>query len=469
MAQNRPPKTPETFRTALPANTEFEFVSAHTVLPYNEVGVSNWYYLQIVSLNGNELWRNIFIRRPAGIPNEGLDIGFKTLLKVGNYSIYYAYGTCDFLPSGWRYDKPTTYATYNISAVENKLPLKSFSVTDVINRVLDLAEPIRGTEKPKFRLNAEQAEKFDKITAPQFSMTKQTLRECLQEIGSFIHGEPRLTPKKVTDKEDRFVRAETFVNGIVSFETGNNPYNTESNYCAFIDEVEHEVVYGWSSTTNKPFLSLRDTDGIIMIDYNGTLDVYLKFSETRWIYEVSYDMWASTEKSGVYVLPYIKKTVSQLIDSYASYLDSNAENLVNQLDKYSGVIIEPYKGGAKTVRTDVSYVRIEENNIIIATQQPIYSVEKLEYLYASDGVLKSVDIKEYLSENSIYSTQLSSYTEQYPYSKAYGLFYTQGAPNIGGLNFKVDSAAFASFKEYAIVNILKQVLGSDYQVPPLPV
>ncbi len=32
-----------------------------------------------------------------------------------------------------------------------------------------------------------------------------------------------------------------------------------------------------------------------------------------------------------------------------------------------------------------------------------------------------------------------------------------------------NGATFASFKEYAIVNILKQVLGSDYQVPPLPV
>lgn len=275
-----------------------------------------------------------------------------------------------------------------ITVVENRLPLKKWTITDVIKRLLDVAEPLRKGENPRFKLNDEQAAKFDKILSPEFSFTKQTLRECLQEIGKVVHGEPRLTPKN----------------------------------------IGHE-----------------------------------------WYYEVSYDMYASQEESGIYTMPYVMKTVSQVIDSYAAYLDSNAENLVNQLDKYGGVIVEPYAYGAKTVRTENMYVRISEDNMIIPTQYPIYAVDKLEYVYAKDEALKTVDITPWLFEKSIYDSQLASYKEQYPYSKAYGLYYSQGNNNIGGLNFKVDSAILPAFKGYAIVNILRQATGnSDFSVSSYP-
>ena len=34
--KNYPPVTPPTYKAALPANTEFEFVSAHTIFPYEK-------------------------------------------------------------------------------------------------------------------------------------------------------------------------------------------------------------------------------------------------------------------------------------------------------------------------------------------------------------------------------------------------------------------------------------------------
>ncbi|MDE7329971.1 MAG: hypothetical protein K2N30_02585, partial [Clostridia bacterium] len=280
------------------------------------------------------------------------------------------------------------YMYYSFLVIENKLPLKKWTITDVINRTLDLAEPIRKGEKPRFKLNAEQAALFDKILAPEFAFTKQTLRECLQEVGGVVHGEPRLKP-------------------------------------------------------------VKDEDG--------------------YYYEVSYDMYAGQEVSGIYTRPYIKKTVGQLIDSYASHLDSNAENLVNQLDKYGGVIVEPYAGGAKSVRTESNYVRIEEGNMIIATQYPIYSVQKLEFVAYIDGQWKFIDITPWLFEKSIYDTQLSSYEKQYPYSKIYGLYYTQGQKNIGGLNFKVPNAKGDAYENYAIVNIVRQATGNkDYSLGNYP-
>ena len=185
---------------------------------------------------------------------------------------------------------------YDFVCVENKLPLKQSTITDVINRLFDVCEPIHKGEKPRFRLNVAQASLFDTMIAPQLSFTKQTLRECLQEIGNVIHGEPRLTPKK-------------------------------------------------------------DSSG--------------------WYYEVSFELYGGMQDSRLNVR-YTKQEVKQSINSYCSHIDSNAENIVNQLDRFSGVITEPYVSGYKTVRTESMYTRIEEGNMIIATQQPIYTVEKLE-------------------------------------------------------------------------------------------
>ncbi len=379
------------YLSVYPVGTKIIITSTKNTIIAGEKGVSGYTY----SIS----YPRIIITTPNEIINlSGIDSSEQIILdKSGTYNINYngEVNKYDVINGFWLGNSQYS-VSFSIAVVENHLPLKKWSITDVINRTLDLAEPIRKGEKPRFKLQGmnwdgtkvagSQAEKFDKILAPEFAFTKLTLRECLQEVGKVIHGEPRLTPKK---------------------------------------------------------------------DENG-----------KWFYEVSYDMFASQDESGIWVKSYILKTVSQVVDSYTSWLDSNAENLVNQIDKYGGVIVEPYRDGAKTVRTENVYARITEDNMLIATQYPIYSVDKLEYVYMDKNasgadVLKAVDITPWLFEKSIYDTQLSTYAEQYPYSKAYGLYYAQGAKNIGGLNFKVDAASFAVFKNYAIVNILRQATGDN--------
>lgn len=92
-------------------------------------------------------------------------------------------------------------AVGRFAVVENKLPLKKWTITDVIKRVFDLVEEVSYSQvsnnskistTPKFRLNATQATKYDNVLAPEFSFTKSTLREILQQIGGFIHAEPRV-------------------------------------------------------------------------------------------------------------------------------------------------------------------------------------------------------------------------------------------------------------------------------------
>lgn len=275
--------------------------------------------------------------------------------------------------------------------VENQFPLKKWTVTDVINRVLDIAEPLRMGEVPRFRLQGmntdgtmqagSQAALFDAILSPEFSFTKQTLRECLQEIGQIVHGEPRLTPVK---------------------------------------------------------------------DSSGT-----------WYYEVSYDLYGQVKPWKQAHRAYVKKDVTQNINTYASSLDTHAENLINKNGDDYGVITEPYAGGAKTVRTEQMYVQITETNMLIPTQFPIYTVDKVEWIRSNNGSVEAVDITPYLFESSIYGARLSSYDSLYPYSKAYAIMYTQGEKNITQLSFKQDTPISSAFENYAVLNVLRAATGDD--------
>lgn len=385
------------------------------------------------------------------------------LTEAGTYRIHYS-GIIQQSDIGSPVQILKDYSfSFYISVVENKLPLKRWTVTDVINRLLDLAEPLRKGETSRFRLNAEQAEKFDKILAPEFSFTKQTLRECLQEVGKFIHGEPRLKPVK--DYTDVLVSEEPFSEGVRYIGVNNPaPYKEGKSYFIIINRRRYEVVLD------------RDSDGYYLQipdlpDFTGNKEVYTYGESHVWLYEISYDMFTGDKQSNTWYMPYITKSSQHAIENYAGHLDSHAQNLVNQLDKYSGVIVEPYKGGAKSVRTENLYVRIEGGNMLITTQYPIYDVQKLEYVYATDDdplnpgktVLKSVDITPYVFESSEYDGRLSSYSKVWPYSKVFALRFAQGEKNITGLNFKVPDASetVEVYKNYAIVNILRQATGDD--------
>lgn len=296
-----------------------------------------------------------------------------------------------FLPGTWTIDYYISYNvnygtgavdnflatdTYTFSVVSNQYPLKRITCTDVINRLLDLAEPLMQGETPRFKLNAEQAELFDKIYAPQLSMTRQTLRECLQEVGKIVHGEPRLT---INDNNE---------------------------------------------------------------------------------YEIIYDLYGGTKQSAIGKYMNIYKASTYQIEQFCSSIDSSAQNMVNQTDWAAGVIVEPDNYYYKTVRTEQQYVRITDANMIIATDRPIYQLAKeggLKVLVPNGRYVTGVDLTPYVVESTIYNSQLSSYSEEFPYSKAYGIYFTQGEKDIKGLNFKNDDAVDPSvFSNYAIVNIIQR-------------
>ena len=184
------PSTPKNYLSPLPAG-QFTFVAPNVVYP--EFVPSNLApsYILKVRFNGTLLYSG--------------SSSFTTNLLPGTYTVFYGLAMYSHIGGGNNtYDVNTV--TYTFPVVENRLPLKKWTCTEVINRLLDLAEPIRKGEKPRFRLQGmnddgtkeagSQAALFDNILSPEFAFTKQTLRECLRQVGEVLHGEPRFTPKK---------------------------------------------------------------------------------------------------------------------------------------------------------------------------------------------------------------------------------------------------------------------------------
>lgn len=252
----------------------------------------------------------------------------------------------------------------------NYPPLPRWNAKTVINRLLVKAETLRKSQTPRFHLNAEQAEEFEKIEMPELHLTNSTLREALQTVGSYIHGEPRL---------------------------------------------------------------------------NGT--------------EISYDMYGGSERTAVDFSKYFSKSFQQSIDSALTSIDSTVDNLVSTIGYAKGVMVEPYSGGYKTVRTETLYARIQDDNMIIATTYPVNRIIKLES-GSVGGKYGGTDLTPYVFEASEY-TRLSSYSSLYPTSRAYAIYYTQGEKNIKGLNFKQTDAISPAFKNYAILNILRAATGDN--------
>lgn len=374
------PVTPDTYISPLSPDTQFTFASLHDIYP------------QVLQIDQNDFTSVGMVVSKNGVPIFSIVKGtkdrandtFSTVLELGTYTVEYQ-GQYSLIVGNTvlLYDFQIT--TYTFQVVSNTLPLKKWTITDVINRLFDVAEPIYSNEKPRFRLQGiddngniipgSLADRLDKIIAPEFAFTQQTLREDLQQIGQVIHAEPR-------------------------------------------------------------FNIAKDGAG-------------------KYYFELIFDEYGQTDESGIWHKPYIQKTVSQVIDSYASRIESNVENLVNQLNKEAGVITEPIAGGAQTVRTETLFARITDGNMYISSRYPIYSISKLEYWNVAANANDFADITPYVFEESEYA-RLSSYSTTYPTARAYAIYFSQGQRNIKGLNFQLENASGAPGR-YAIQNIIQAV------------
>lgn len=160
---------------------------------------------------------------------------------------------------------------------------------------------------------------------------------------------------------------------------------------------------------------------------------------------------------------FLGHTESFSIDQYATSLDSNIDNLINTDNINEGSLTEPHSTGWKTPRTDLANVVIDDKtNCFIETSEAIEQIIKVEVGYIGNDYIG--DITPFVYSKTEYDGQLSSISENYPLSKAFAIYYQPGTKNIYGLNFELPDAISSVFKDFAIINIIKQKTGKKYTV-----
>ena len=67
-----------------------------------------------------------------------------------------------------------------------------YTITGVVNRLLNTYECKNVLETNKYSFNIDQANQYASVISPEFSITRCTLFEALRQVGGFIHAMPRL-------------------------------------------------------------------------------------------------------------------------------------------------------------------------------------------------------------------------------------------------------------------------------------
>lgn len=134
--------------------------------------------------------------------------------------------------------------------------------------------------------------------------------------------------------------------------------------------------------------------------------------------------------------PPTKAVLSSTIDQYCTALDSYVENMVCINDTNVGTVVEPYKNGYISARSN-SGAEISETTSVIPTQSTIYQPISLN-VGETDGVAVG-DIQAYLYEQEDYEA-LSDTSAAYPYSKGYALKYTRFSKNYTELSHRIKTS-----------------------------
>lgn len=364
--------------------------------------------------------------------------------------------------------------TIEFNCLPNYYPLKPWTIKEVINRALELTEPL---------IWDKTANNY--VVPPRFHFdykTKQTTT-ATETVQARISAYNPLVPtfyKKVDFTEGHIIGAKVTstppkVSATVAF-TGDSYTVTGSAINVGDYEIGVELTYADGEEVelfeqNSPeFTFTRATLRELLQAIGGYIHAEPRLKGDTIVFDryggqdlARYYDVNKKEITDLKEYNYSGKTVRYGIEQACTRIDSYVDNLVNQISATPATVGQPHNNGYQSVRTDSAYLRFGENDsTIFPTAYPILQIHKLYWVDASGSAVTKAkyDITPYVFEKSIYDSQLSSYTDVYPSSKAYGIYYTQGQKNIGGFFFKEPNAGGPVFKEYAILNILRTVTGN---------
>lgn len=144
-------------------------------------------------------------------------------------------------------------------------------------------------------------------------------------------------------------------------------------------------------------------------------------------------------------------------ENYTASFDMSVDNMINPVDTNEGFINSEGYYISKTPRSEE--VEISLTSMNIETTYPIYKLDKVTYVDYDSALAPygtSYDITQFINEKALYNTLVSNNVNA---GKQLSLYYTQGQPNIDGLQFKVSKDKYSDAEnKIAIKRILQQAL-----------
>lgn len=224
--------------------------------------------------------------------------------------------------------------------------IKKFTILDVCNRILLLAEPLRGAENPRYQIDPAQEKYLDSIMAPEFTMTQCTLREQLRIVGGYIHAEPRLLDPVVnaegTETGGNYIHFDLF--GDTDIQSVRSDYDAEqriqqiTEYCTELDTTAANLVNALSGGTigepdGRNRKSLRTESVNVMItENNGIIQTQFPIRDIAKL-EIAYKGKMLDITPYVYEQAQYSANLSSYLSSYpyskayAVYYTQNARNI----------------------------------------------------------------------------------------------------------------------------------------------
>ena len=246
--------------------TEANLKSLRSIWNYNNYPDSGNVYFTLNKFkyklsveNNNSIIKNYSIdTQNIEEANRYIDLSPSIVLPNGRniikYEIYYSYklANSSFVEN--------FTVTYNVYITEDTEPLPKWNAYTVLDRVLNVVEPLRQGETPRFKIDENQETWLKSIETPEFQFTQSTLREILQGVGSYIHAEPRLIKNKeeyiiTFDKYGGNTYSEfattykTYASQQQSINIENFATNLDSSVDNFINSFENSV----NGSISEPF------------------------------------------------------------------------------------------------------------------------------------------------------------------------------------------------------------------------
>lgn len=142
-------------------------------------------------------------------------------------------------------------------------------------------------------------------------------------------------------------------------------------------------------------------------------------------------------------------------ENFTASFDMTVDNLINPVETNEGFIKSEGYYISKTPRSEEAEISL--TSMDIETTYPIYKINTVKYIdYDSSLPQSEFNIEQFINEKALYNTLVSDDTDT---GKSLSLYYTQGQPNIYGLQYKVSQNQYSNaIRVVAIKNILIQAL-----------